>query len=435
MLPVYPEAAYLQTFNLFLFVTEAVVYFTVMIGFLHFRRRLGLGVFLTALGVMHFLETYLAAVFYVQLPFGTVSPGSSVLFAGKLMLILLLYIKEDAETVRQPIYGLFLGNLMTVAIAVLLQFHVLDGVSPAAYTGFIKEMGWLMLWGTTLLYFDSIAIILLYEKLGRVLPRQVTLRFLIAGAVLLTFDQMAFFGALHVFLDVPVAAFWGGWKAKMLSVLLYSAIYLAYRHLRENGEPHATMRPLADIFGDLTFRERYEDLLARSGRDTLTGVFDRNRMEIDAPAMIRDCLQAGGSVSTIMLDVDHFKSVNDRFGHLQGDEVLKSLADLLQTSIRAEDRLYRFGGEEFVVILPRLDHADALALAERLRRKVAVTLSTPDRVPVTISCGVATGPGEDGVNFSELVACADERLYAAKREGRNCVRGQPAFPAARLVEA
>ena len=96
-----------QAVNLALFLLEAVIYFAVMTSFLHFRRQLGLGVFLAALGVMHFMETYLAAVFYVELPFGLVSPGSSVFFAGKLMMILLLYLKEDAATVRQPIYGCF----------------------------------------------------------------------------------------------------------------------------------------------------------------------------------------------------------------------------------------------------------------------------------------------------------------------------------------
>ena len=80
----------------------------------HFRLRgrIGVGVFMCALGVMHFLETYLASVFYVALPFGIVSPGSAILFSGKLMMLLLLYMKEDAATVRQPIYGLLIGNAL-----------------------------------------------------------------------------------------------------------------------------------------------------------------------------------------------------------------------------------------------------------------------------------------------------------------------------------
>lgn len=196
----------METLNLALFVVEAVAYFVLMVTLLHFRHRLGLGVFLTALGVMHFMETYLAAVFYVSLPFGDVSPGSSVFFSGKLMMILMLYRQEDAATVRQPIYGLFLGNLLTVGIAWVLQLHLPLQMSPAHTpdVDFLQEMGWLMVWGTALLYVDSLGIILLYEKLGDFFRRRVVLRFLISGFVLLTFDQIGFFAALHYFLDVPI---------------------------------------------------------------------------------------------------------------------------------------------------------------------------------------------------------------------------------------
>ena len=169
----------MEMWNLVLFVSEAVLYFALMTTLLHLRTYIGLGVFLTALGVMHFVETYLAAVFYVALPFGIVSPGSSIFFAGKLMLILMLYIKEDASTVRQPIYGLFLGNLVTLAIAQLLLLHysVEPTASQRADFSFLQDMGALMLWGTTLLYLDSIGIILLYERLGRPAAPCCALRF------------------------------------------------------------------------------------------------------------------------------------------------------------------------------------------------------------------------------------------------------------------
>lgn len=411
--------------NMLLFVAEAVIYFTVMAALLHFRRRLGLGVFLTALGVMHFLETYLAAVFYVELPFGTASPGSSVFFAGKLMLILMLYIREDAATVRQPIYGLFIGNMVMVVMAFILQYQQAAGLAGGAVpdAAFLEEVGWLMLWGTTLLYVDSLGIILLYERLGRALPRNVVLRFLIAGAVMLTFDQIGFFFALHAFLDVPLHVFWEGWLAKIFALLLYAALYGLDRHLRNAAPTLGAGRPLADIFGDLTFRERYENLLARSGRDALTGAFDRNRLEEDMPPLVSLCLHAGTPVSLVMLDVDHFKAVNDRFGHIEGDRVLKLLAQVLQETLRSEDRLYRFGGEEFVVLLPRVGHDEAVALAGRLRRAVSATLATKDGISVTISCGVSTGPA-DGNHPDELMLRADERLYFAKGSGRNRVRGR-----------
>ncbi|ACI54717.1 diguanylate cyclase [Rhizobium leguminosarum bv. trifolii WSM2304] len=415
----------METLNLALFVVEAVAYFVLMVTLLHFRHRLGLGVFLTALGVMHFMETYLAAVFYVSLPFGDVSPGSSVFFSGKLMMILMLYRQEDAATVRQPIYGLFLGNLLTVGIAWVLQLHLPLQMSPAHTpdVDFLQEMGWLMVWGTALLYVDSLGIILLYEKLGDFFRRRVVLRFLISGFVLLTFDQIGFFAALHYFLDVPIAAFWAGWKAKMLAVCLYAAMFAIYEYRIRRGGKAVSARSISDVFGDLTFRERYNDLLERTGRDMLTGVYDRTRMEVEAPLMMREALRQGLYATVLIIDADHFKDVNDGYGHLQGDEVLKAIAARLGTTLRSSDRIFRFGGEEFVAVCPGTDHEEALLLAERLRWTIATSVKTPDDKPVTVSIGVATAD-EDGVDFTAVLTAADGRLYAAKKSGRNCVVGR-----------
>ena len=99
--------------NLLLLIGEALIYFFALSALLRARKHIGLGAFFCALGVMHFLETYLASILYVALPFGIVaSPGSTVLFTGKLMMLLLLYIREDAVVVRQPIYGLLFGNVL-----------------------------------------------------------------------------------------------------------------------------------------------------------------------------------------------------------------------------------------------------------------------------------------------------------------------------------
>jgi len=415
----------IEATNLGLFVLEAIGYFALMVTLLHFRNRLGLGVFVAALGVMHFMETYLAAVFYVSLPFGDVSPGSSVFFSGKLMMILMLYLQEDAATVRQPIYGLFLGNLLTVGIAGVLQLHQPLQMSPdhTPDVDFLKEMGWLMVWGTALLYVDSLGIILLYEKLGDFFRRRVVLRFLISGFVLLTFDQIGFFSALHYFLGVPIAAFWGGWKAKMFAVCLYAAMFAIYEYYIRRGRAAVSARSISDVFGDLTFRERYNDLLERTGRDMLTGVYDRTRMEMEAPLMLREALKQGLFATVLILDADHFKDVNDGYGHLQGDEVLKAIAARLGTTLRSSDRVFRFGGEEFVAVCPGTDHEEGLRLAERLRWTIATSVKTPDDRPVTVSIGVATAD-EDGVDFTAVLTAADGRLYAAKKSGRNCVVGR-----------
>lgn len=409
--------------NVVLFLCEGLVYVAVMVTLLHLRYRLGLGVFIAALGVLHFIETYLAAVFYVQLPFGVISPGSAVLFAGKLMMILLLYVKEDAATVRQPIYGLLAGNFLTVALSLLLQMHQTVSAVPnrSADLAFIDEMGWLMLWGTLLLYLDSLLIILLYERIGRFMRGLLTLRFLICGVVVLTFDQAGFYLALHALNGAPAEVFWGGWVAKMGAAVLYSTVLGAYLHFSSHSVLSASQQPIGDIFNTLTFRERYEDLLSKSGRDMLTGVLDRSRFEFEAPRLIRNALSSG-AVSLIMIDADHFKSVNDRFGHLEGDHVLKSIADAIQSSLRQCDHLFRYGGEEFVVLCDGLDPASALSRAEELRQRVLTRVTTPDRSAVTISIGIASMPG-DGLTTRELLSKADARLYEAKRQGRNCVVG------------
>lgn len=411
--------------NLGLLLVEAAVYFGLMTVLLHFRHRIGLGVFLSTLGVMHFVETYLAAVFYVAIPFGVVSPGSSVFFTGKLMLILMLYIKEDAAAVRQPIYGLFIGNLVTFLVAQIVLLHEPFILSPDQVVDmpFLQNMGLLMIWGTALLYIDSIGIILLYERLGRWAPRWMVMRFAVAGMIVLMFDQIGFYSLLHYLYDAPMDVFWGGWKAKMLLGCFYAALFGLYQTAFSNRGAAFSLRPISDVFNDLTFRERYEDLVSRTGRDTLTGVYDRSRMEIEVPRLIRDDLRDGSEASVAIIDVDHFKSVNDRFGHLSGDAVLKEIAARLLGGLRPADHLFRYGGEEFVLLMQRTSHDDALVAVERLRQILATGVTNEAGEPVTVSIGLATAPA-DGQNFNVLLNVADQRLYEAKSTGRNRAVGR-----------
>ena len=408
------------TENLILLLIEAGFYFVFMVGILHMRHQIGIGVFIAALGVMHFLETYLAAVFYIELPFGVISPGSSVLFSGKLMMILLLYVKEDAAVVRAPIYGLLAGNFLTVGLSFFLRHHQTIGVVPGriADLAFIDEMGWLMLWGTTLLYIDALAIILLYERLGRVFKKRTAMRFFVAGVAVLTFDQVGFFAALHFLNGAPIEVFWGGWIAKMMAACAYAVLISVYLHYSRISAIPVSPRPIADIFADLTFRERYEDLLDRSGRDALTGVYDRSRLEFEAPRVLSAMLAAGKPMALMIVDADHFKDVNDRFGHLAGDGVLRETAACLQRALRGTDRLFRFGGEEFVIICEDMSVETGIERAEMLRRTVEAEIRRPDGVPVTVSIGVSNSY-RDGTTLNALLSAADARLYAAKNAGRN----------------
>ncbi|MGV3552827.1 diguanylate cyclase [Rhizobium sp.] len=416
----------MQFYNMIVLALEATVYFLFLITLLHWRHRIGIGVFITVLGTMHFLETYLANVFYVPVPGATISPGSAVFFTGKLLMVLLLYVKEDAPTVRQLIYGLLVGNIMIFALGWVLNLHVgIQGPAGLPYDdAFLRELGILMLWGTSLLYIDAIAIILLYERLGSIIGRHALPRFFVAGAVVLAFDQIGFYGVLRFLTGAPASVFWGGLAAKMAMNVLFVALTGLYLYLFRAEPAPARAKGIGDIFNDLTYRERYQDLLARSGRDALTGVHDRGRLEIEGPELIRDAVQDGTGVSVMVVDVDHFKDVNDRYGHLRGDEVLKDIAGVLTGAVRKVDRVYRFGGEEFVIISRGQGPKAAAAAAERLRAEISRIKGPDESRAITASIGVATAP-EDGASLLELISAADRRLYRAKAEGRNRVIGGP----------
>ena len=263
-----------ETINLIYLVADAILYFAILSALFRLRAHVGIGAFFCALGVMHFLETYLASVAYVSLPFGIVtSPGSTVLFTGKLMLLLLVYIHEDAVVVRQPIYGLLVGNILVVMIAYMMRNHALMPLSPERVTdlGFLNEMGVLMVWGTGILFIDCILIILLYERSRSWFGNQIFARLAFSGSVVLSFDQVAFFAGLHVLTGAGLAVLIGGWVAKMGAVAVYSllvGLYLCYFERR-----HRIGRPprIGDIFDILTYRERYEDLLAETGKNSASG--------------------------------------------------------------------------------------------------------------------------------------------------------------------
>ncbi|MXN66136.1 diguanylate cyclase [Stappia sp. GBMRC 2046] len=422
--------------NAFLLFGEASLYFFVMVSLLEARHKIGLGVFFCALGVMHFLETYLASVFYVALPFGVISPGSSVLFSGKLLMILLLYIKEDAAVVRQPIYGLLIGNFLIVGLVMILRNHetlaLIEGRSPNF--SFIDEMGWLMVWGTTLLFFDSVGIILLYERLGGWFRRHPALRFLLCGMVMLTFDQLGFYFALRYVSGAPVDVLFGGWIAKMAAAIVYSAFFLIYMRVSRTTLPQSESLGTSDVFHVLTYRERYEQLLEAAARDHLTGVYDRGRYDVEAPRVIDKNIRRGYPVSLMVIDIDRFKEINDTLGHSAGDVVLKDVAEILAGALRGDDHLFRYGGEEFVVVCERLPIDGALSMANRLRRRIAETVHTESGSNVTVSIGVAAGP-DDGHALTSLFKTADARLYKAKQEGRNRVCGNDGVQQGQMILA
>jgi len=411
--------------NVFLLGADALLYFVVLASLLRARTRIGLGAFFCALGVMHFLETYLASILYVSLPFGIVtSPGSTVLFTGKLMMLLLLYIREDAVVVRQPIYGLLFGNVLLFALAYLMRHHTPVSFTPGrtADFSFLNEMGALMVWGTAILFFDCIIMILLYERSRGWFRDRIFPRLAFCGVLVLTFDQVAFFAGLHMLTGAGADVLVGGWIAKIVAVALYTClagVYLLYfeRPMRRRTD----MPRIWDVFDTLTYRERYEDLLARTGCDALTGALDRHSLEAHGRRAVEHAAAAGRSLALLLIDIDHFKAYNDRFGHAAGDKMLKRIVLDIMAAARMSDLTYRFGGEEFVVIADGINADDAMTLGERMRRRIADSYAG-ETSGVTISVGIASC-ARDATDYDTLFEIADKRLYEAKAAGRNRVIG------------
>jgi diguanylate cyclase (GGDEF)-like protein/PAS domain S-box-containing protein len=165
-----------------------------------------------------------------------------------------------------------------------------------------------------------------------------------------------------------------------------------------------------------------EELREQSTHDALTGLYNRHFLEEFFERELLLAERAGHPVSVIMGDLDHFKAVNDRHGHLAGDEVLRVFGNLMKHNARASDIICRYGGEEFLLVLPGMTEEGAVERAEQLRRAMAATPVShgASQITVTASFGVATFPFH-GRTTDELIAAADSALYSAKADGRNRV--------------
>ena len=173
---------------------------------------------------------------------------------------------------------------------------------------------------------------------------------------------------------------------------------------------------------ELALRAVYE----KSVRDGLTGLFNRRHFHDRLSGEVAFAKRQGTDVTVCMLDVDYFKQVNDQFGHGEGDRVLQGIATIVARAIRAEDLLCRYGGEEFAIVARAIPAKGSIALAERMRGLVqaARLVESDGSRRVTISVGVAMLSEVPGAKSVEaLVELADQRLYAAKKAGRNRVAG------------
>lgn len=171
----------------------------------------------------------------------------------------------------------------------------------------------------------------------------------------------------------------------------------------------------------------YRALREESRIDGKTGLLNSETWRTEAVAALERARRHGQGLAVLIADLDHFKAVNDTHGHLLGDEVLTATAAAFTQQVRKGDLVGRFGGEEFCLLLPDVDHDTALGVAERMRARVEHLTCGDLNVRVTVSVGLAVAdPAGPYRTLPELIELADQQLYEAKSNGRNRVRSQQA---------
>jgi len=173
----------------------------------------------------------------------------------------------------------------------------------------------------------------------------------------------------------------------------------------------------------------------QAAHDELTGLYNRRHMLSEMERGLHQSIRYDVPFSMALIDLDQFKKINDIYGHAVGDTVLKHTARVLKNNIRAADVIGRWGGEEFLILLPHCTIDDALQAVNKwlgVIQQQSVVISSGESIPVSFSAGIVAYRLEDAVSsvaevIDRLLASADERLYAAKRAGRACVVGEPEF--------
>jgi diguanylate cyclase (GGDEF)-like protein len=197
-----------------------------------------------------------------------------------------------------------------------------------------------------------------------------------------------------------------------------------YSEVELNARIYACLRTKA-LQDELREKNRQlEELLAKvellAITDPLTGLYNRRHFENVLAKEVRRAVRYGSSLACMMIDIDHFKKINDEYGHHAGDQVLKNVAQILEDNVRGIDTVARWGGEEFIIILPHIKKEDAMQPAARIKEAVAQhTFPELSGKKVTVSIGIASVPDPSIDNEEKLINAADFAMYEAKNKGRN----------------
>jgi len=414
--------------QLSLMALEAALAAGVLLALFSARGVLGLAPIYTTVGVFYYLATLLAGTTFVKVGGLLMSPGSVALFPASLFAVLLVYIREDAQEARNMIYGLLAANVSASLLGLLVSQHLQGPLAfnPLALPPelFVQSPR-LFIVGLLALFADAILIILVYEAVSRYV-RPLFLRIWLSLALVLVFDTLLFVTGGFVEHPAYREILLSGVLGKVAAAMVYTAALALYlpRVRAVEAPTVGGVRPgIGDLFQVLTYRQKYEALQAQASRDPVTGVHNRGFFDDVLRVQLAAARRGGAPVAVLLVDVDHFKRINDTYGHSEGDRALRVIAQALARAARASDIVCRYGGEEFCLILPGTPPVSALLLAGRIREEVPAACAREGvggGARVTVTIGLASSPA-DGVETDTIMRVADERLYRGKNEGRDRV--------------
>jgi diguanylate cyclase (GGDEF)-like protein len=399
-------------YNMMWFGIEFILVSIVILSAISLRHKLGMTPLIVAIASLQPLATIAATTLYWPLGEGLfVSPGSVILFGSMLATLLVVYVRWGLRDTRLLLYAILGGGLLSSVMGAVFAEHM-RMVPPVNFYHLKPEVlsnGFkAAIFGLLLLYIDQLLVVVSYAKIQRRWPNlPQPIRFAIILTVVMIFDTIIFLGiVLHddsMLMDILISGITG----KGLAGLIYGLTWGFFAPSRRISDDSRM------ILQTLLFRSSRDDLVAAAMKDSMTGLYNRRYYDMVMEYLSKENLHK--KISLLLIDLDLFKSVNDTLGHEAGDNLLIEIAQMIKSGLRSSDLPFRYGGDEFALIIPGSDTKEVESLATRIGM---YSFQHPTLThPVTLTVSTASFP-RDTMDISELFSIADKRLYIEKNRRR-----------------
>jgi diguanylate cyclase (GGDEF)-like protein len=403
----------------------ATVLFGAFLAAFWARRTLGLAPLFMVLGINEGFKYYSAATVVLRLYGVDIGLSSAVFFTASLTMVLVLYAREGVNAVRPVAWCIVACALLSGLVNELLATLAMLPSQPQT----ANDSLWRQLVGTLLLFLDIVGAIVLTARWRRMLNLWPAMFF--ACVVIVTLDTFAYN------LLTSATSSIGRWGVDTLIKIAFIALFFAmawayFRWIEEYtfGNVDDEFDGLSrndqtfDLLSALTLRRNSEQLFRDAYLDELTGSYNRRFLINWFPKQAKIDANRDLHTGLLLIDVDHFKQVNDRYGHAVGDVVLKHIVARMRARVRRGDAVVRWGGEEFIIVMPAVEANELQAAAVSLCELIAQSplfLADEQSLTVTVTIGTALSGDSEGQELPKLLETADQRLYFGKRSGRNRV--------------